>query len=60
MDETDETSQALTVTDRLVRAGLSTQRIAWWLGQGGVLVDGEVVTDATAPAPPPARVVLRS
>lgn len=48
------------MTDRLARAGLSPDRITWWLEQGGVLVDGEVVTDPAAPAQPPARVVLRS
>lgn len=48
-----------TVTDRLARAGLSAERIGWWLAQGGVLVDGEVVTDPATPAAPPARVVLR-
>lgn len=52
--------QPATVFDRLTRAGLSTQRIEWWLAQGGVRLDGEAVTDPAAPADPPARLVLQS
>lgn len=64
MDDTNPEDQSapetVTVTDRLTRAGLSGERIAWWLAQGGVLVDGEPVTDPATPAEPPTRVVLSS
>ena len=46
--------------DRLTRAGLSAERIEWWLAQGGVRVDGETVTEPATPADPPARLVLQS
>jgi hypothetical protein len=46
------------VVDRLLAAGLSIQRIEQYLAAGRVRVDGELVTDPYAPAPPPARVVL--
>jgi hypothetical protein len=59
--EAENQSQVLTVSDRLTRAGLSTERIKWWLGQeGGVWVDGEPVTEPATPAHPPTTVVLRS
>jgi hypothetical protein len=45
-----------TVFDRLHAAGLSQERIEQHLAAGRV--DGELVTDPYAPAPPPARVVL--
>ena len=60
VEDTAEAPQVVTVLDRLTRAGLSRDRVQWWLDQGGVLVDGEVVTDPASQALPPARVVLRS
>jgi hypothetical protein len=49
------------VSDRLTRAGLSAERVGWWVAQeGGVWVDGEPVTDTATPAQPPMTVVLRS
>jgi hypothetical protein len=48
-----------TVLDRLTAAGLSRESIDRHLAAEGITVDGEVVTDLQAPAPPPARVVLQ-
>lgn len=61
VDDATEEAQVLTVSDRLARAGLSRERIAWWFAQegGGVWVDGEPVTDPSTPAQPPTTVVLR-
>jgi hypothetical protein len=50
----------MTVFDRLARAGLSLERIEWWLASGGVRVDGETVSDPHAPADPPVRLLLQS
>jgi hypothetical protein len=60
VEDTAAAPRVVTVLDRLTRAGLPRDRAQWWLDQGGVLVDGEVVTDPATPALPPARVVLRS
>lgn len=60
MDDGEEPNSAVTVFDRLTRSGLSAERIEWWLAQGGVRVDDQVVTDPATPAEPPARVVLYS
>jgi hypothetical protein len=46
------------VVDRLLAAGLSPERIEQHLHAGRVQVDGQVVTDPSLSAPPPARVVL--
>jgi hypothetical protein len=46
------------VLDRLLAAGLSTERIERHLSAGQVRVDGQVVTDPYQPAPPPGRVVI--
>jgi hypothetical protein len=52
VSEAGDQSQVLTVSDRLTHAGLSAERVGWWLGQeGGVWVDGEPVTDPATPAP---------
>lgn len=48
-----------TVRERLLGAGISPQRVDWWLASGGVRVDGEHISDPAFPAPPPARVVLQ-
>jgi hypothetical protein len=53
----------VTVFDRLTSAGLSPDRIGWWLAQepGSVRVNDEPVTDdPCTPAASPARVVLWS
>ena len=60
MDASIDEIKLVTVFDRLVRAGLSAERVQWWLAQGGVRVDDEPVTDPTTPAELPAHVVLRS
>lgn len=59
-DASEKHAGRVTVFDRLTAAGLSPDRVRWWLDQGGVRVDDEVVTEADSPAAPPARVVLRS
>jgi len=46
------------VFDRLLTAGLSRERAERHLAAGRVRVDGALVTDPYAPAPPPARIVL--
>ncbi len=46
------------VFDRPLAACLSIERIEQHLAAGRARVDGELVTDAYGPAPPPARVVL--
>lgn len=48
----------VTVLDRLTAAGLSREAIDRHLAAEGITVDGLLVTDLAAPAPPPARVVL--
>jgi hypothetical protein len=53
----DRPSDVPTVFDRLV-AGMSQERVEEHLAADRVRVDGELVTDPYAPAPPPARVVL--
>jgi hypothetical protein len=61
VSEAEDQSQLLMVSDRLTRAGLSAERVGWWVAQeGGVWVDGEPVTDTATPAQPPMTVVLRS
>ena len=59
-DVSDEQSapDGVRVFDRLLAAGLSLERIEAHLAAGRVHVDGELVTDPYAPAPPPARIVL--
>jgi hypothetical protein len=47
-----------TVLDRLVRAGIDTERAHWYLDTGAVLLNGVRITDPDAPAAPPARIVL--
>ncbi len=56
-DQLDEPAD-VRVFDRLHAAGLSIDRIEQHLTGGRVRVDGELVTDPYAPAPPPARVTL--
>jgi hypothetical protein len=42
VEDVAEEPQELTVLARLTRAGLSADRVQWWLAQeGGVWVDGE-------------------
>ena len=48
-----------TVLDRLLQAGISESRARAHLGEGGVIVDGRVVTDPDHPADLPSRVELR-
>jgi hypothetical protein len=50
--------EGVRVFDRLLGAGLSLERAEQHLAAGRVRVDGELVTDPYAPAPPPARIVL--
>ena len=47
-----------TVLDRMVNAGIGTERAEWHLAAGSVLIDGERVTDPSTPVGMPARVVL--
>ena len=56
-DEEPEPGHAR-VFDRLLAAGLSVERIEAHLAAGRVHVDGEAVTDPSAPAPAGTRVVL--
>jgi hypothetical protein len=58
--DAQDLAQSMTVFDRLARAGLSLERIEWWLASGGVRVDGETVSDPHAPADPPVRLLLQS
>jgi hypothetical protein len=48
-----------TVLERLVRAGISSDRAERHLASGTVVVDGVRVTDPNTPGAPPARVVLK-
>lgn len=48
-----------TVLDRLTAAGITREAIDRHLAADGITVDGELVTDLQAPAPPPVRVVLQ-
>ena len=54
----DESTDTITVVDRLLAAGLSLERAEDHLRSGRVELDGELVTDPDRPAPPPARLVL--
>ena len=54
----DESTDTITVVDRLLAAGLSLERAEEHLRSGRVEVDGQLVTDPYRPAPPPARLVL--
>jgi hypothetical protein len=54
----DESTDTITVVDRLLAAGLSLERAEEHLRAGRVEVNGELVTDPYRPAPPPARLVL--
>jgi hypothetical protein len=48
-----------TVLDRLLRAGISSERAEGHPAAGTVVVDGERITDPNTPAAMPARVVLK-
>jgi hypothetical protein len=48
----------LTVLDRLLRAGISSERAERHLASGSVVVDGVRVADPNTLAAPPARIVL--
>ena len=54
------TDEPATVLDRLIAAGIYEDRARAWVDAGGVRVDGEPVSSYDAPAPYPARVVLRA
>lgn len=60
MSDTDPVTDSPTVRDRLLAAGLSEERIDWWLSlePGAVRVDGQPVVDGDQPAPAPARITL--
>ena len=61
-DVTDEEPEpgGIRVFNRVLAAGLSVERIEAHLAAGRVHVDGESVTDPSAPAPAGTRVVLWS
>jgi hypothetical protein len=44
-----------TVLERLIRAGISSERAEGHLASGAAVVDGERVPDPDTPAAPPAR-----
>jgi hypothetical protein len=48
-----------TVLNRLLQAGISEARALAHLREGGVIVDGRVVTDPDQPANLPSRVEIR-
>jgi hypothetical protein len=62
VEDGPEAEGPVTIVDRLTSAGLSAERISWWLSQepGSVRVDEEPVTSPDHPAASPAHVVLRS
>ncbi len=58
MTDNDLEPSEVCVFVRLRAAGLSLERIEQHMTAGRVRVDGELVTDPYAPAPPGTRVVL--
>jgi hypothetical protein len=60
--ETTQSTAVLTrktVTDRLVKAGITEARALDHVRRGAVLVDGHVITDPGSDASPPARIDIR-
>ncbi|MGH3921188.1 MAG: S4 domain-containing protein [Pseudonocardiaceae bacterium] len=53
-----EESKAVSVIDRMVRAGIGGERAREWLRAGAVTLDGERVSDPNTPAAAPSRIVL--
>jgi hypothetical protein len=55
---TSEHPHPITVLDRLLAAKISEARARMHLAAGAVRVNNQVVSDPSAPAAPPARIVL--
>ncbi len=58
--DSDVTTGARTVLDRLVQAGITPERALAHIRGGWVQVDGRAVTEPDAAADPPAHVELRA